>query len=471
MADSGTLASVKTSLQLRLLAGTIIAIATTFIVVGVIATRLTRSSLKAQFDDSLLDKVTELAAQVEQDNGKTTCEIDPDTVAANEAFEVWVDGRVLAKSRSLGARDLVPAPDREYTVTTLGKSNARQITLHGRPRPEPDDHGREGREREEDDEKAEHEPLPQIMVALARTTVEVDAPTHLITSVLIGVGLAGLAICAVLMLIIIRAALSPVRALADAIAAIRVDDLATRIETTTSATELVPIAKRLDEMLARLGAAFARERELTAEIGHELRTPLAGLRATLELALDRERPADRYRAAIAQSLSITLETERMVEALLSLARLDSGHAVVHATPIDLDQLIRDVLPAINARVLARNIDLVTELQPVTLSTDRDKLRIVLANLLDNAATYANEGGQIHVVLTGNAMRISNTGCTLDPDKVARVFERFWRADSARATGHVGIGLALCKKLIDLLGGTIDVAVRDGQFIATVTVPS
>ena len=427
--------------------------------------------MNAQLDEALLDKVTELAAQVEQDNGKTTCEIDPDTVASNEAFEVWVDGKVLAKSRSLGTRDLIPAPDRTYSEAALGTSSARQITWHGRPRPEPDDHGKEGREREEDEEKAEHEPLPEIMVALARTTVEVDAPAHLIANVLVGVGLAGLAICTVLVLIIIRAALSPVRALADAIAAVRVDDLAARIETTTSATELVPIAKRLDEMLARLGAAFARERELTAEIGHELRTPLAGLRATLELALDRERPAERYRAAIAQSLSITLETERMIEALLSLARLDSGHSAVHATPIDLDQLIRDVVPTINARVLARNIELVTELAPVTLSTDRDKLRIVLANLLDNAATYANEGGTIRVTLSDHVIQISNTGCTLDAETAKRVFERFWRADDARVAGHVGIGLALCKKLIELLGGTIEVAVRDDRFIATVTVPS
>jgi two-component system, OmpR family, heavy metal sensor histidine kinase CusS len=462
---------MRPSLRTRLLVGTVIAVAATFVAVGVVATQLTRSSMQAQFEDALWAKAQELAAQVEEDDGKTTSEIDPKTLGANEAFEVWVAGRVLAKSPSLGSADLVPAADRAMTMTTLpGGARAQQVTLRGLPRPEPDDHGREGAEREEDDEKAAHLQLPPIAVVLARSTFEVDASTRRVTTVLIGVGLVGIALCVVLMLIIIHSALAPVRAMASAIAAVRADQLTARIETAATAAELVPIAKRLDELLARLAAAFARERELTAEVGHELRTPLAGLRATLELALDRERPADKYRAALVQSLAITLDTERVVEALLSLARLDAGQAVADATPIDLDQLVRDVVPSIATRAAERNIELVTELEPVTLTTDRDKVRLVLANLFDNAVTYADDGGEIRVTLIGTVLRVSNTGCTLGADQVAHVFDRFWRADKARETGHVGIGLALCKKLVELLGGTIDVVVRDGRFIATVALP-
>jgi signal transduction histidine kinase len=461
---------VRPSLRTRLLVGTIVAVAATFVAVGVIATRMTRSSMQAQFDDALVAKGEELAAQVEEDDGKTTSEIDPKTLTANEAFEVWVDGKVLAKSPSLGTEDLVPAADRAMTVATLpGGLVAQQITLRGLPRPEPDDHGN-GSEREEDDVKAAHTALPPIAVVLARSTIEVDSSTHRITGVLIGVGLVGIALCVVVMLIIIQTGLAPVRALASAIAAVRADELTSRVESASTAAELVPIAQRLDELLARLAAAFARERELTAEVGHELRTPLAGLRATLELALDRERPADKYRAALVQSLAITLETERVVEALLSLARLDAGQAVAHATPVDLDQLVRDVMPTIATRVAERKIELVTELEPVTLTTDRDKLRLVFVNLFDNAVTYANEGGEIRVTLIGTVLRVSNTGCALGAEQAAHVFDRFWRADKARETGHVGIGLALCKKLVELLGGTIDVAVRNGRFIATVALP-
>lgn len=461
---------MRPSLRTRLLVGTIVAVAATFVAVGVVATRMTRSSMQAQFDAALVAKAEELVAQVEEDDGKTTSEIDPKTLAANEAFEVWVDGKVLAKSPSLGTADLLPAADRAMTVATLpGGLVAQQITLRGLPRLESDDHGK-GSEREEDDEKAAHTALPPIAVVLARSTIEVDSSTHRITGVLIGVGLVGIALCVVVMLIIIQTGLAPVRALASAIAAVRADELTSRVESASTAAELVPIAQRLDELLARLAAAFARERELTAEVGHELRTPLAGLRATLELALDRERPADKYRAALVQSLAITLETERVVEALLSLARLDAGQAVAHATPVDLDQLVRDVMPTIATRVAERKIELVTELEPVTLTTDRDKLRLVFVNLFDNAVTYANEGGEIRVTLIGTVLRVSNTGCALGAEQAAHVFDRFWRADKARETGHVGIGLALCKKLVELLGGTIDVAVRDGRFVATVALP-
>ncbi|MEO8841641.1 MAG: HAMP domain-containing sensor histidine kinase [Kofleriaceae bacterium] len=462
---------MRPSLRTRLLVGTIVAVAATFVAVGVVATQLTRSSMQAQFDDALVAKGEALASQVEEDDGKTTCEIDPKTLAANEAFEVWVDGKVLAKSPSLGTADLVPAADRAMTMATLpGGISAQQITLRGSPRREPDDHAKDGSEREEDDEKAAPRQLPAIAVVFARSTIEVEASTHRITEVLIGVGLVGIALCVVVMLLIIQTALAPVRALAGAIAAVRADELSARVENATTAAELVPIARRLDELLARLAAAFARERELTAEVGHELRTPLAGLRATLELALDRERPADKYRVALVQSLAITLETERVVEALLSLARLDAGQAVAHATPVDLDQLVRDVVPTIATRVTERNIELVTELEPVTLTTDRDKLRLVFVNLFDNAVTYANDGGEIHVTLIGSVLRVSNTGCTLGAEQTAHVFDRFWRADKARETGHVGIGLALCKKLVELLGGTIDVVVSDGRFIATVALP-
>ncbi|HEY6035581.1 MAG TPA: HAMP domain-containing sensor histidine kinase, partial [Kofleriaceae bacterium] len=201
------------------------------------------------------------------------------------------------------------------------------------------------------------------------------------------------------------------------------------------------------------------------------RTPLAGLRATIQLALDRERPAERYRSALEQSLAITRETERLVASLLSLARLDAGQTALHAAPLDLDQLVRDGLDKVHARATERELRVVTELQPVTLTSDRDKLSVVIANLLDNATTYADQGGEIRVTLTDTVLRVSNTGCTLTPDQVDRVFERFWRADPSRSPeGHSGIGLPLTQKLVELLGGTIAIEVNDGRFIATVRLP-
>jgi len=162
----------------------------------------------------------------------------------------------------------------------------------------------------------------------------------------------------------------------------------------------------------------------------------------------------------------------VVESLLSLARLDAGQASLDATPIDVDQLVRDAVATIHSRAVERGIQIVTELDAVTLTTDHDKLRIVVTNLLDNAVTYAGAGGELRITLIGGVLRVMNTGCTLTPEQAAHVFDRFWRRDTSRdqAAGHVGIGLALCKKLVELLDGKIDVTVRDGRFTATVMLP-
>ncbi len=449
---------MRSSIRKRLLVGTIVTVALAFLAMAVIVTTLVRGALRDQFEETLRSKAHELANQIESHDGQLEIEVDPRTIAGNEAFEIWTDGRIVAKSRrTLGTLDLGPAQDDDTITDTVlppGRP-ARQITLRTLARPE----GMQALG-----------PLP-IVLAFARTTEEVDAAAHQITTVVIGAGVAGIALCIMLLLMIVHAALAPVHTLAAAIAAVRASDLAVRLAPKTDAVELVPIAERLDDLLARLGAAFTRERELTAEVAHELRTPLAGLRATIELALDRDRPAERYRGALEQSLLITRETERLVESLLSLARLDAGQAVVDAVPLDLDQLVRDVLGVLHPRVAERQLSVVTELEPVTLTSDRDKLRMIVTNLIDNATTYADEGGEIRITLDDHTLRVSNTGCTLAPADIPHVFERFWRADSARAKdGHTGIGLALVHKLIELLGGAIAVEVRDGRFIATVRLP-
>jgi two-component system sensor histidine kinase QseC len=442
---------VRTSIRSRLVIGTVVAVALAFGAVGVAVIALTRSALETQFDETLASQARELAAQVEEDEGKVTSEIDPHLLANNEAFEVWTGDRVLAKIPGI---ELVAGDGIADTV--LGDRPARQITLHFAPRSEPDEH---------------HGPPTSAVLVFARTTAEVDATTSRLRNVVIGVGLAGIALCVVLLLAIVRFGLSPVRSLAATIAAIREDDLSVRLANATTAAELAPVAERLDELLARLSSAFARERELTAEIAHELRTPLSGLRATIEVALDRERPADRYRAALADCLAITRQTEGVVEALLSLARLDAGQATITAAPVEVDQLVRDVLAIAHARAVERELEVVTELQPITRSTDRDKLLVVVTNLIDNAVAYADTGGELRIALGGNTLRISNTGCALTAEQAGRVFERFWRADASRTpSGHVGLGLPLCKKLIELLGGTITAEVEGGRFVATVVLP-
>ncbi|HET9991758.1 MAG TPA: ATP-binding protein [Kofleriaceae bacterium] len=445
---------MKHSIRNRLIFGTLLTVALVLAAITVIVGALVGGAVRDQFDDGLRAKAQELAAQIEDNDGELENEVDPRTLAAGEAYELWVRGKPVAKSND--HLELVAAPiGSPLTEVTLDGRAARQYTVRSEARVEGSD---------------PNGAMPIVFV-LARTTAEVDAAAHHITVVIVGVGLAGLVLCVMFVLLVVRHALSPMRDLATAIAGIRASDLAIRLAPQTTAVELASVANRLDELLARLGAAFARERDLTAEVAHELRTPLAGLRATLELALDRERPAERYRTALEQSLAITRETERLVESLLSLARLDAGQTALHAMPLDLDQLVRDALDKVHTRVTERGLTLVTELKPVTLTSDRDKLRVVIANLLDNATTYCDAGGEVRVTLSEAELRVSNTGCTLTPEEVGRVFERFWRGDVSRSPeGHTGIGMSLTQKLVELLGGSVAVEVNHGRFVATVQLP-
>jgi two-component system, OmpR family, heavy metal sensor histidine kinase CusS len=447
------------SIRARLLAGTAIAVSLAFAISGVLVLVLARSSLYTQFDETLVARAGALSALVEQDEDSVEVELDPAGVPGEGAyFELWQSERVLLRSTSLGTGDLErsPGPSAIRNVVLPDGNDGRQITLRFAARREPD--------------APSTEPPAAVTLVLARPVAEVSTAVTRLGGVLVGVGLFGTLLCLAILAGVVRFGLAPVRSLAAAIAELREGDLAVKLEAATTPHELRPVVERLDELLRRLAAAFTRERELTAEIAHELRTPIAGLRATIEVAMSREdRPPEKYRAALADCLAITRQTERLVETLLSLARLDAGTAPVAKTPLDLDELVRESLASITARAAERDVAIVTALPAVSATTDRDMLQLVLHNLVDNAVSYVEDGGTIRVELAPGTIKISNTGCALAPADAERVFERFWRGDAARSAGmHAGLGLALCKKLVSLLGGTITARVDDGSFVAVVT---
>jgi len=223
--------------------------------------------------------------------------------------------------------------------------------------------------------------------------------------------------------------------------------------------ELAPIVERLNELLGRVDSAMTRERELTAEVAHELRTPLSGLRATIELALDKERSAERYRDALRDCLTICKQTERMVESMLSLAKLDAGMVPVAREKVEVDALVRDVLATHQARIAERGLALTTNIRAVTVQSDPVKLTSVMSNLVDNAISYSE--GTLHVEVAERTIKITNSSSLAD---AKHVFDRFWRGDAARTAGtHAGLGLSISKRLIELLGGQIRAYVEGGRF--------
>ncbi len=244
--------------------------------------------------------------------------------------------------------------------------------------------------------------------------------------------------------------------------------------------ELAPVVGRLNLLMDRVDAAMRREREFTSDAAHELRNPVAAIRTQLELALRRERSPEDYRATIRSVLEVDVQLGHLVDRLLLLARLESGEAAggTEREEVDLEAMARacwaEVAPAAEARGLRWRIDVAPGSRRIVSAPAL--LQIVLRNLFDNAAEYAPGGGEVAFSATpdggGVALRVTNAAPDLDPERAVGLFRRFHREDPAHDArpGHTGIGLSLCAKIAEVLGGRIDAAVEGDRLTVCLRLP-
>jgi two-component system heavy metal sensor histidine kinase CusS len=271
-------------------------------------------------------------------------------------------------------------------------------------------------------------------------------------------------------ILVLNRGLSPLRRLGLEIAAFKENDMAARFSAAAMPSEIVPVVDQLNDLLGRLAAAFQRERAFAADAAHELRTPVAGLRTTIEVALASEGTVEEHRESLRDALEITLQMQSLVQNLLILARLEGGHVKIHPEPVPLAALVDHCWRPHRGTAFDRSLTFENRLPAeLTYYSDRNLLGIVFANLLQNAAKYTNGGGQIWVEGRWHEGRVAvsvfNTGCRLRKEQLSRVFERFWRGDAGRSeTGlHAGLGLVLVRRIVTLLDGRVGVTLDDGTF--------
>jgi two-component system heavy metal sensor histidine kinase CusS len=287
----------------------------------------------------------------------------------------------------------------------------------------------------------------------------------------VATALAGLAAAA-----LARSVLRPVERIAGAIATATPEDASIAVPPASVPLELQPVVERADAFLAAARAQVERERRTAADIAHELRTPLAGLVATADLALARERSAADYRSAIERGRGIAQDTARVVEHLLLLTRLESGREPARREHIDIAACLAAWREAASPEEAGR-IDGIPEALPATTQGDPDHLATVLRNLLGNAIAHAPAAARIAIDcrMQDDALilRITNPAPERTADDLAHLGEPFWRGDRARAgTGqHAGLGLALSRRLCQLNGWALSFAIADGTFSATMRLPS
>lgn len=199
-----------------------------------------------------------------------------------------------------------------------------------------------------------------------------------------------------------------------------------------------------------LEASVQREREFAGHLAHELRTPLAILKTELQVE-QQSHPNDAQRhAALGAMVTTVDEMTSLVENLLMLARLERESDPSKLGPVQAHALVEQLWRRLEPKARRRGLQWSNALpQAHTLQADAGHLRLVLSNLLSNAVSYTEEGGRIEVRATqGGALEVWDSGPQLASDQLERVFERLWRADTARtdAAKHTGLGLALARAL-------------------------
>lgn len=257
--------------------------------------------------------------------------------------------------------------------------------------------------------------------------------------------------------------LRPVGKLSDAVSRVSEKDFKLPHDGSDLSVELVPIHARLTQTLDLLQRAFAREKQAVADISHELRTPIAALMATIDVALRKPRTSEQYRSALEDCRLISKQLGQLVERIMTLASLDAGNDRTQISLIDVAEMATGCAAVIRPLAAAHGVTVEVAAEgPLDLETDSPKLREVLMNLLHNSVEYNRPGGQIDLSVWSEdqsiIIEVRDTGIGMTPDVKDKIFERFYRADPSRqATGiHAGLGLAIVKEYVNRLGGTITV---------------
>jgi len=254
--------------------------------------------------------------------------------------------------------------------------------------------------------------------------------------------------------------LAPVGRITSVARDIQATDMSRRIQLPGPEDELKQLADTFDAMLARLDAAFDAQRQFVADASHELRNPLAIIRTNVDVALaDPDASPDDLRQAIAVVKRAGDRMTLLVDDLLALARRQEP--TLEHEPVDLGAAVAEASDDFMVPAETRDIVLDRAIAPgVVVTGDREALKRVVANLLDNAVRLAPAGSRIRLATGSEDNRawiaVADEGPGIAPDDQAHVFDRFWRADKARSRsdGGTGLGLAIVRQLVESHGGEV-----------------
>jgi two-component system heavy metal sensor histidine kinase CusS len=257
-------------------------------------------------------------------------------------------------------------------------------------------------------------------------------------------------------IIVTRRGLRPLRKMTESLRRIGPDQLKERIGSDGWPHELQPLAVAFDQMLKRLDDSFTRLSQFSADLAHELRTPIANMLGEAQVALTRDRTAPEYRETIESTVAECERLSRIVDNLLFVARVDAASEPIARKWFDARAAVEKI---------AEFYQMVADDHDVTINcsgdgqiyADPDLFERVVGNLLDNALRFTAKEGAIDIAVSKQnsnfEIAVSDNGTGIAPEHLPRVFDRFYRAESSRSSDGAGLGLALVKSIVELHGGS------------------
>lgn len=299
-----------------------------------------------------------------------------------------------------------------------------------------------------------------VQVALEISQVEkirADYRHKLLTVLIVGVIL-----CAGAGIFIARRDLRPLREITETARNITVSNLDERIYRETFPKELQALATAFDGMLDRLKNAFESLSNYSANLAHELRTPISILMGEAEVALSRQRSAEEYRRVVESELEECQHLTRLIESLLFLARFDRNEIELKSEEVDVCELVGGIWEYYGPLVEEHGITFECT-GDALLAADRELIRRAFGSLLHNAIVYNKKGGRVTVAIRQHEDRsaeisISDTGCGISPEQLPRIFDRLHRNGRSKQLSPMwpGLVLPIAKTIMELHGGTITV---------------
>jgi heavy metal sensor kinase len=303
-----------------------------------------------------------------------------------------------------------------------------------------------------------------VVVQVAATLAAVDHELAELLAVLLLTGPLALAGALGGGYLLARTALAPVDRMAAAADQITANRLDLRLQVPNPDDELGRLGRTLNGMIARLQQSFEEIRRFTGDAAHELRTPLAVMRNAAEVALRLPRDSEQYRTVLEEMLEEVERLTRLSEELLFLCREDARLVPMTRESVRLDELVQEVADHLRVVAVEKRQTIAVDFPgPCTVLGNAELLRRLLFNLLDNAIKYTKDGGSISVqgAFLSDKVRVvvADNGIGIAAEHIPHIFDRFYRVDPARgreATEGIGLGLAICRSIVESHGGCIEV---------------